>query len=294
MSSLPLRFAAALVFVASSASAQQLSIASGQKIAFLGDSITQAGARAPAGYCRLVVRGLALLGTKVELIPAGISGHKSNQMLARLERDVLAKKPDWMTLSCGVNDVWHGKRGVELPEYRKNITAIVERAQTAGIKVMILTATMIHEDADNEQNKKLAGYNAFLCQLAKDKGCVLADLNGAMQAALLSGLHKPKGNQLTTDGVHMNTLGNIVMALGVLRGFGLDEAQLARCRAAFDAIPASCGLRVDARVTAAQYRKLLEVAGESGVSVADLLAPAVDARIRELTRAKQTPRREVR
>ena len=71
MSSLPLRFAAALVFVASSASAQQLSIASGQKIAFLGDSITQAGARAPAGYCRLVVRGLALLGTKVELIPAG-------------------------------------------------------------------------------------------------------------------------------------------------------------------------------------------------------------------------------
>ena len=50
-------------------------------------------------------------------------------MLARLKRDVLDKKPQIMTLSCGVNDVGHGKRGVELPDFKKNITAIVEQAQ---------------------------------------------------------------------------------------------------------------------------------------------------------------------
>ena len=54
--------------------AQDLRVTSGQKIAFLGDSITQAGARAKAGYCKLVIRGLALCGVKTKMIPAGISG----------------------------------------------------------------------------------------------------------------------------------------------------------------------------------------------------------------------------
>jgi hypothetical protein len=84
---------------------------------------------------------------RATMIPAGIGGHKSNQMLDRLDKDVLAKKPDWMTLSCGVNDVWHGTNGVPLDAYQKNITTIVDPAQSTGIRVMLLTATMIREDA---------------------------------------------------------------------------------------------------------------------------------------------------
>lgn len=73
-------------------------------------------------------------------------------MLARLEKDVLSKKPDGMTLSCGVNDVWHGAREVKLEDYKQNITAIVDRAQAAGVKVMIRTSTMIKEDQKNDLN----------------------------------------------------------------------------------------------------------------------------------------------
>ena len=80
-------------------------------IAFLGDSITQQGAGS-LGYVTLVLKGLEANGIQVKGIKAGISGHKSNNMLARLERDVLRHKPTIMTLSCGVNDVWHGKNGV--------------------------------------------------------------------------------------------------------------------------------------------------------------------------------------
>src|SRR5690349_17494201 len=87
--------------------AGEIAVKDGQKIAFLGDSITQGGT-GPDGYVTLTIRGLEANGVKATAIPAGISGHKSNDMLARLERDVLSKKPDWMTLSCGVNDVWHG------------------------------------------------------------------------------------------------------------------------------------------------------------------------------------------
>ncbi|MCX7010679.1 MAG: SGNH/GDSL hydrolase family protein [Kiritimatiellaeota bacterium] len=214
--------------------AQGVAVKSGEKIAFLGDSITQQGAGGPGGYVRLVISGLEANGVKTEAIPAGISGHKSNQMLARLEKDVLNKKPNWMTLSCGVNDVWHGAKGVPLDQYKENITKIVERCQAAGIKVMILTSTMIKEDQSNDLNQKLVAYNDFLRALAAEKKCALADLNAEMQAALEQAKKaqpKPaKGNYLTADGVHMNPAGNQMMALGVLKGFGLDEAQLAKAR----------------------------------------------------------------
>lgn len=202
----------------------------GEKIAFLGDSITQAGAR-PNGYLRLVIRGLESAGVKTSAIPAGISGHKSNQMLARLGRDVLNKKPDWMTLSCGVNDVWHGKRGVSLDDYKVNITKIVDQCQSAGVKVMILTSTMIGEDQGHANNKKLATYNDFLKELAREKKCLLADLNADMQAAIAASEDKKGGKLLTSDGVHMNPDGNKMMATGVLKSFGLSAEQLKKAQA---------------------------------------------------------------
>ena len=211
---------------AEAAESGKIAVKKGQKIAFLGDSITAAGKRA-GGYCQLVLSALKDQGIETTPVFAGIGGHKSNQMLARLDKDVLKHKPDWMTLSCGVNDVWHGKRGVDLPSYQKNITAIVDHAQEAGVKVMLLTSTMIREDQANDLNQKLAPYNEFIRALAKEKKCLLADLNAEMQA----GLKKfppdaPKGKQLTSDGVHMNKAGNIMMARGVAKAFGLTDEQL--------------------------------------------------------------------
>ncbi|MFT4514910.1 MAG: lysophospholipase L1-like esterase [Planctomycetota bacterium] len=259
-----------------------LPIESGAKIAFLGDSITQAGQRNASGYCKLVVRGLALVGVKVELIGAGVSGHKSNQMLARLERDVLKKNPDWMTLSCGVNDVWHGDKGVPLPDYKKNITAIVDRAQANGIKVMILTSTMITEKADDERNIRLATYNAFLEQLATEKKCLFADLNAAMQTALLPSAKIPGGKQLTSDGVHMNVCGNIMMAKGVLRAFGLSDKQLDKVTVDFNTMPNSAQVRPNVRMNAKQFRQLQIAAGKLGLSVDQLIQRVVDDGVKRI------------
>ena len=204
----------------------KIAVKNGEKIAFLGDSITAAGRR-PGGYCQLVLATLKDQGIEAKPVFAGISGHKSNQMLARLERDVLKHKPDWMTLSCGVNDVWHGKSGVDLASYKKNIAEIVDKAQAAGVKVMLLTSTMIREDQGNDLNQKLLPYNEFIKVLAKEKKCLLADLNADMQAALKAfPADAPKGKQLTSDGVHMNKPGNIMMARGVAEAFGLTNQQL--------------------------------------------------------------------
>lgn len=233
----------------------EIAVKSGDKIAFLGDSITAGGWGNPAGYVRLVIAGLEANGVKAEPVPAGISGHKSDQMLARLDKDVLSKKPQWMTLSCGVNDVWHGPRGVPLDDamaksgtyddkvaargtYKKNITAIIDQAQAAGVKPVILTATVIHENLDSKENGLLAPYNAFLRELAKEKHLPLADLNEMFQERIKAE-NKPNVKVLTSDGVHMNVEGNKLMAVGVLQALGLNAAELDKAKASWTPLEAA-------------------------------------------------------
>ena len=253
----------------------QVAFQNGDKVAFLGDSITQEGQDGPGGYVQLVGSGLAANGVKIEIVGAGISGHKSNDMLARLDRDVLSKKPQWMTLSCGVNDVWHGDDGVPLPDYQKNITAIVDRAQAAGVKVVILTSTMIGEDATEPDNVTLGGYNEFLRALAKAKGCRLADVNAGMQAALVEARKtkaKPaSGNYLTTDGVHMAAAGNRMMAVGVLQAIGLDAAQLAKATEAWLDIPDTNRVSAGMSLTQRQFEQLERLAARRKLTLEGLL-----------------------
>jgi lysophospholipase L1-like esterase len=258
---------AALLLCAQLAPAQ-IAVKSGDKIAFLGDSITAGGWSNPAGYVRLVIAGLEANGIQATPVPEGISGHKSDQMLARLERDVLSKQPQWMTLSCGVNDVWHGKDGVPLDDamakngqydekvgergtYQQNITAIIDRATAAGVKPVILTATVIQENLDSKENSLLVPYNEFLRQLAKEKHVPLADLNAMFQERIKAE-NKPGVKVLTSDGVHMAGEGDKLMALGVLQALGLNAAELEKARAAWPALEAQAA---EAAKKAAEARK---------------------------------------
>jgi lysophospholipase L1-like esterase len=266
--------------------AGELLLKSGDKLAFLGDSITQQGAGSPSGYARLVISGLDANGIKVEPVFAGIGGHKSNDMLARLDKDVLSKKPNVMTLSCGVNDVWHGERGVPLDKYKENITAIVDKVQTAGVKPVILTSTMINEDPANSLNQTLATYNEFLRTFAKERQLPLADLNSRMQAAVKKAKEtnapKPnRANYLTSDGVHMAPQGDQMMAEGVLMALGLDEAQMAKAKSAWLEIPAAAKVQINKMVSLKEYNKLAEAAAKENLPVNEYLdrelSKAVDA-----------------
>ena len=247
--------------------AQDAAPTQGQKLAFLGDSITQFGFQNPAGYVNLVALALKDTGHDIIIVPAGVSGNTSKDMLTRFPSSILNKKPDWMTLSCGVNDVWHGVNGVDLPTYEKNITSIVDQCAAAKIKVVILTATMIHEDPNDPLNQKLAPYNDFLRQLAKDRKLLLADLNADEHAELAkrkAADPNTKGNLLTVDGVHMNGYGNQMMATGILKAFGLTDEQIASAKAKWDDLPGAFTITFALPLSINDYVKLQSAtAGEN-------------------------------
>jgi len=248
-------------------------VRSGQSIAFMGDSITDGGWGQAGGYVRLVVDAFTKKGIKITPIPAGVSGHKSTDMLARLDRDVITKKPDWMTLSCGVNDVMHGVNGVELDKYKQNIASIVNKAKAAGINVVILTSTPIGEE-DNDNNRKLTAYNEFLRELAKDNHLQLADLSADFQSILKNYETTGSSRYLTVDGVHMNPNGNVVMAKGCLSAFGFSKADIENAEQSWLKQPNSAvfnignfDIRPNLALTLSQYRKLDQVAKSRNVDL---------------------------
>jgi acyl-CoA thioesterase-1 len=218
------------------------------RIVTLGDSITQAGAD-PGGYVWLMDRYLKAIypSTPIEIVNAGISGHKSTDMQARFERDVLAAKPQLVTISVGVNDVWHAFRdfqtqqdhpdgdlpnGVPLPLYTEKVEAMITAATAAGIKVVLVTPTLIHENPSTAENQRLRSYLTALNELARKHGCALVDLNGVMTEVIVAYRRAagPHRNVLTTDGVHMNAAGNQLMAWQILRGMGVPEMALAKAQ----------------------------------------------------------------
>ncbi len=215
-----------------------IAVRDGEKVAFLGDSITRLGWKTPGGYVRLVMAGLEANGIRIVPVPAGIAGNRSSEMLARIDHDVLAKKPDWMLLSCGVNDVCFGlsgTNGIALEPFKANIRAMVEKSQSSGMRLMILTASPIGEIARSPGNRALVPYNDFLRALAKEKNFPLADVNTGM-TAVLKHFRNPE-TALTVDGLHPNAEGHKIFATCILRAFGLDDAQLEKARAAWTIPP---------------------------------------------------------
>jgi lysophospholipase L1-like esterase len=176
-------------------------------------------------------------------------------MLARLDKDVLSKKPQWMTLSCGVNDVWHGPRGVPLDDamaksgtyddkvatrgtYKKNITAIIDQATAAGRE-----AGDAHRDGDSRESRQQREWPARALQrlpppAREGEKVPMADLNAMFQERIKAE-NKPNVKVLTSDGVHMNAEGNKLMAIGVLKAFGLNEAELDKAKASWPALEAA-------------------------------------------------------
>ena len=262
---------AAFAAVAAGVANAEICIKNGDAIAFMGDSITAQGNRNPAGYVNLVMKGLKVCGISAKKIPAGIGGHKSVQMNERLDRDVISKKPQWMTFSCGVNDVWHDRKGTGVPleKYKTLVSDIFDRCAAAGIQVIVFTATMITEDPEAKENKKLAAYNDWLRAEAKRRSLRLADLSAAMHATLaeMRKTDKTKGNKLTRDGVHMGYKGNCMMAWGVLKAMGVDESMKGRIFAEFDRIPGAYPVTVD--FSAEEYAIFEAKAKEAGKSAAE-------------------------
>jgi len=112
-------------------------------IVCLGDSVTgvyyhTGGLRAYPELLELAV-ARAIPGAKVRVVNAGISGNTTADGLARLDRDVLAHRPDLVTISFGLNDMTR----VAEPAFRGNLDRLIEGCRAAKARVVLCTPNAV-------------------------------------------------------------------------------------------------------------------------------------------------------
>ena len=199
----------------------KLPFKNGDRIAFLGDSITQNGSDDPRGWVNIVESRVRKEVDEVAFIHAGIGGNTSSHMIKRVDNDVIRRKPTWIFFSCGVNDSPNPAAenpGVPLEKYVKNVKALFDKFDKRGAKVIVLSQTPVLEDDVNYgANKNLVSYNAELKRLALERNYTYFDPGAAIRKAIAD-KKDPKKRELTYDGTHLSDRGNAIFAEVVLKG----------------------------------------------------------------------------
>lgn len=251
-------------------------VTNNQKIGFLGDSITEQGAAA-SGYVNLVIMGLKAVGIEATAIPAGVSGNTAGSMHSRLGPHVLDTGADWMTLSCGVNDVRLSNEGRAggIEEFKTNVTDIVDHALAKNVKAILLTTTPLGEELDNDRDKQIGPYNDFLRAYAKEKQLILADINAALREALAKPLSEgqKEGKRLLADGTHPNQEGQTLRAMTVLKALGVAEEDFGKIETEWLENPRGKGVKAPkgthALISTKQYAAMGKGIGETDPEKAD-------------------------
>jgi lysophospholipase L1-like esterase len=81
-----------------------------------------------------------LIGNSVEVIIKGVSGELTREMVIRLDRDVISKRPDYVVILGGANDLGWGAHPSEI---MRNLVTMYERARSASIQPVSVTIPSI-------------------------------------------------------------------------------------------------------------------------------------------------------
>jgi lysophospholipase L1-like esterase len=235
-------------FHAGHAADEPAALKPGDRIVFLGDSITAQGTKGEFGYLNLIKTELtkARPDLNLEIIGAGVSGNKVPDAQKRLEKDVLEKKPAVVVIYLGINDVWHqtgkfkGLTGTPKEAYVAGLKDLVLRCRAAGARVILCTPTVIGEKTDGSNATRTAvntlvpvdalldAYADLSRQVATETRAQLLDLHKAFRDHLKA--NNPENliqGILTFDGVHLNADGNQFVAKLMLEALQVPPAPAA-------------------------------------------------------------------
>ena len=217
------------------------------KVVFLGDSITEAGiydkeVGVPSGDTLIYPKytGFITLLKKdieddIELIGKGVSGNKVSNLLERYKKDVLSLNPDIVFIYIGINDVWHKYSfgtGTDIIFYENGLRKIIADIKNKGARVILCTPTVIGENKGeftlvNEfkdietmeiMNGDLDAYSDVIRKLSSELNTDLLDLREIFMNYISENNPNNESSGITTyDGVHLNDLGNKLIADEMLR-----------------------------------------------------------------------------
>jgi len=195
------------------------------RIVCLGDSITRGvrqGVSQGQTYEALLQNWLTTQVAPTDVVNVGIGGERTDQAIGRLAKDVVAKKPDIVTIMYGTNDsaVDKGESEPRLPlaTYESNLRLIVDRLRAAGIKPVLMSSPPLGRQfaytawspyRERGPNCFLIDYVKAARAVAADEAVGLVDNFAAWAEASFMGTDI---DTLMTDGCHPNPAGHEFIA----------------------------------------------------------------------------------
>lgn len=194
----------------------------GDKIIFLGDSLTALAVKDKKvpegkGYVPLVRKALEKKGVEVDAVATG--GHTVPDLIARVDKDVIARKPTVVVIQIGVNDA---SRNVTPEKFEEQLKELIGKLEKGGAKVILCSCTCRVEGykADNAMDKKLDALADVARAIAKEKKLPLNDLRKAFIDYWKEHNKENKDRGfLTYDGNHWTEAGHKFVAEKMLEKF---------------------------------------------------------------------------
>ncbi|WP_395745700.1 SGNH/GDSL hydrolase family protein [Prosthecobacter sp.] len=179
------------------------------RIVCIGDSITgvyyhSGGRRAYPEILALALRQI-YPQAQLSVHNAGISGDTTTGGLKRLERDVLAQKPQLVTIMFGMNDLV--KTPVEV--FKKNLREMITRCRQGGAEVVLCTQNSVVETAQRP-GARLAEFTQAIREMAKSEKLPLADCHAAFEEVRAA--DASEWDLLMSDAIHPNMAGHKLFA----------------------------------------------------------------------------------
>ncbi len=198
------------------------------KILFQGDSITYASRNLSdphdlgQGYPKFAAASIreTFPDVEFEFINQGISGNRTEDVLARLDTDTIDFQPDIVSLLIGINDVWC--RIIKMDEtgepmgteetdkaFEENVTAILEGIKTrTKAKLLVIQPFVLNVGDKRVWREDLIGKQAILNRLVEK----YADAYLPMDELFAREIGDVDPAFYSPDGVHPSTEGARVIA----------------------------------------------------------------------------------
>ena len=194
------------------------------KVLFQGDSITDAGRDRSnirdmgPGYPKFASAMItdAFPDIDFEFFNLGISGNRTEHLVARLENDFIALQPDLVILMIGVNDVWHHySHAIETTDeaFEKNLRHVLsEIKEKTPAKILMIEPYLLPAQDKENMLPELDAKIRIERRLAREYADAYLPLHGLFAAATVTTDY----TQFSGDGVHPNADGAAFIAQNVL------------------------------------------------------------------------------
>jgi lysophospholipase L1-like esterase len=182
------------------------------RIVVLGSSSTAgAGASGPDRAFPAVLERLLRIGapgTPVRVVPAGVGGDDTWRMVARIDRDVVSRRPTLAVWQTGTNDALNRATPDTVTA---GVAAGVARMRAAGLEVLLLDAHVLPAAAaDTAALARFDGIQAAVAAAATSAGVATVPRYAWSRAVIADG--RRIADLIGVDGVHMTELGHACTA----------------------------------------------------------------------------------